>query len=79
MTRILKHGQLPQPEEMVKIYWISFGAVRPDDFYDIASVPAELRYLLEPNPRRNTYVSLNDIATLGKSKRDSWKRSAVDN
>ncbi len=69
---------MPQPDEMAKLYWISFGAVRPDDFYDIASVPAELRYLLKPKPQRKKYVCIDDIAITRKRKRDRWKKSALD-
>ena len=78
LTRILKYGQPPRPDEMVKLYWISFGAVRPDDFYDIASVPVELQYLLEPKTRRKKYVALEEINALLKRKRNRWKRSALD-
>ena len=52
MTRILKHGLPPRPEEVVKFYWISLGAVRPQDWYDLAKVPADLQHHLEPQPRK---------------------------
>lgn len=78
MTRILKHGSIPHYDEMVRFYWISFGAVRPDDWYDLANVPADLKFLLEPVPRRKKYVCIDDIQIRGERERNNWKRSALD-
>lgn len=78
MTRILKHGLIPHHDEMVKFYWISFGAVRPEDWYDLGNVPAEIKHLLEPQPRRKKYIRVDDIPARGKRKQISWKKSALD-
>jgi hypothetical protein len=79
MTRIIKYGLIPHPDEMVKFFWISFGAVRPDDFYDLTAVPAELQHLLDaPKKRRKNYVRIEDIQALDQCQRDRWKRSAFD-
>ena len=78
MTRILKHGLIPHHDEIVKFYWISFGAVRPEDWYDLTNVPADLQYLLEPQPRRKKYVRVDDVPTRDKGKQTRWKKSALD-
>ncbi|MDE3016365.1 MAG: hypothetical protein KGI29_05520 [Pseudomonadota bacterium] len=77
-TRILKHGLIPHPEEMTSIYWITFGAVRPDDFYELTGVPAEIRHLLEPSKRRNRHVRIDDSEQPGQRERNRWKGSALD-
>ena len=79
MTRILKYGMIPHHDEMVKFYWITLGAVRPDDYYDLDTVPAELKPLLKLNPNsRRDYVHIDDIKKLTQRKRNRWKRSALD-
>jgi hypothetical protein len=77
ISAFLSHRTIPRPDEMVKLYWITFGAVRPADFYDLTVVPADLQYLLKPQPRRK-YVCIDDINITGERKRNSWKRSALD-
>ena len=50
VTRILRHGLIPHPDEMVSFYWITLGAVRPEDFYDLGTCPADLKVILPPLP-----------------------------
>ncbi len=50
ITRIFKHGLTPHPGEMAKLYWISSGAVRPDDWYDL-TLPADLQPLLDASAK----------------------------
>ncbi len=71
MTRILKHGLVPHPEEMVKFYWVSLGTVRPEDWYDLATVPPDLQRLFEPQSRKKPCVRVDDIQAGNQSNQSS--------
>lgn len=47
INRHLKQGRVLSPKIVVRIFFISLGAVRPDDFYDLETCPPDLRpYLI---------------------------------
>lgn len=46
INRHLKHGRVLDPKVVTRIYFITFGAVRPDDFYDLTTAPADLEQLM---------------------------------
>jgi len=48
VNRHIKHGRILDPEVVVRVYFITMGAVRPDDFYDLDNVPPEVKALAEP-------------------------------
>jgi DNA-binding transcriptional regulator YdaS (Cro superfamily) len=45
INRVIVHGRILDPDVIVRIYFITFGAVRPDDFYDLESVPPDIQAL----------------------------------
>jgi hypothetical protein len=45
INRVIVHGRVLDPEVIIRIYFITFGAVRPDDFYDLESVPSDIQAL----------------------------------
>jgi len=47
ISRHIKHGSLPSPEAVVRIYFLTQGEVRPDDFYDLDTFPADIKKLLK--------------------------------
>lgn len=49
INRHLVHGRVLKQELVVRIYYITFGAVRPDDYYDLENVPADIKALMNPN------------------------------
>jgi len=51
INRHIKHGRVLDPEVVVRVYYITMGAVRPDDFYDLDNVPPEIKMLIEPAKR----------------------------
>lgn len=51
INRHIKHGRVLDPEVVVRVYYITMGAVRPDDFYDLDNVPPEVKTLIEPAKR----------------------------
>lgn len=47
INRHLKHGRVLDPKVIIRIFFITLGAVRPDDFYDLETCPADLEpYLI---------------------------------
>jgi len=71
INRHIKHGRILDPEVVVKIYFITMGAVRPDDFYNLENIPPEIDAMLKtaeaaklrlparqiiPNPVSNTPI-----------------------
>lgn len=53
INRHLKHGRVLDPKVIIRIFFITLGAVRPDDFYDLETCPADLEaYLLGQHERR---------------------------
>ena len=45
INRVIVQGRVLDPEMIIRIYFITFGAVRPDDFYDLESVPPDIQAL----------------------------------
>lgn len=45
INRVIVHGRVLDPEVIIRIYFITFGAVRPDDFYDLEAVPLDIQAL----------------------------------
>ena len=48
VNRHIIHGRVLEHELIVRIYFITFGAVRPDDYYDLENVPPEVKALIDP-------------------------------
>jgi hypothetical protein len=46
INRHLKHGRVLDPKVIVRIFFITLGAVRPDDFYDLQACPPDLESFL---------------------------------
>lgn len=46
INRHLKHGRVLDPKVIVRIFFITLGAVRPNDFYDLENCPADLQHFL---------------------------------
>lgn len=42
INRVLKGGKIPTHDIVVRIYFVTLGAVQPNDFYDLASIPPEM-------------------------------------
>jgi hypothetical protein len=42
INRHITHGRVLDPKIVVRIFFITMGAVRPDDFYDLETCPPEL-------------------------------------
>lgn len=52
INRHLKHGRVLDPKIIIRIFFITMGAVRPDDFYDLENCPPDLEpFLLGHNSR----------------------------
>ena len=47
INRHLKHGRVLDPKVIVRIFFITMGAVRPDDFYDLENVPPDIAQLMK--------------------------------
>lgn len=47
INRHLRHGRVLDPEVVVRIYFITTGAVRPDDFYNLDTMPPEIAEILK--------------------------------
>lgn len=43
INRHITHGRVLDPKIITRIYHITTGAVRPDDFYDLESCPPDLQ------------------------------------
>jgi hypothetical protein len=79
LSACVRGESIPHHDEVVKIYWITLGAVRPEDWYEIGAVPKELQSMLQPSKKRKKrYVRIDADAIAGQRKRDRWKRSALD-
>ena len=46
INRHLKHGRVLDPKVIVRIFFITMGAVRPDDFYDLETVPEDINQFI---------------------------------
>lgn len=46
INRHVKHGRVLDPKVIVRIFFITLGAVRPDDFYDLQVCPPDLESFL---------------------------------
>ena len=47
INRHLKHGRVLDPKVIVRIFFITMGAVRPDDFYDLETMPPDITQLMK--------------------------------
>jgi len=43
INRILKGQKIPTHDLAVRIYFVTHGAVQPNDFYDLREAPPEIR------------------------------------
>src|ERR1700722_12281814 len=59
LSACVRGESIPHHDEVVKIYWITLGAVRPEDWYEIGAVPKKLQRILQP-PTPST-VNVNGI------------------
>ena len=48
INRNIRLGRVLDPDVVVRIYFITMGAVRPDDYYDLDYIPPDVRALLDP-------------------------------
>jgi len=46
INRHIKHGRVLDPELIIRIFFLTMGAVRPDDFYDLVNMPADVANLM---------------------------------
>lgn len=46
INRHVRHGRVLDPEVVVRVYFITTGAVRPDDFYNLDTMPPEIAEIL---------------------------------
>ena len=42
INRHITHGRVLDPKIIIRIFFITMGAVRPDDFYDLETCPPDL-------------------------------------
>ena len=47
INRHLKHGRILDPKVIVRIFFITMGAVRPDDFYDLDTMPPDIAQMMK--------------------------------
>jgi hypothetical protein len=47
ISRHIRHGRVLTPEVVVRIYFLTQGEVRPDDFYDLDTIPPDIKKLLK--------------------------------
>ncbi len=64
INRHLKHGRVLDPKVIVRIFFITMGAVRPDDFYDLETVPADINQFIEGVKSRDHRRTIKRIAAL---------------
>ncbi len=61
INRHVKHGRVLDPEIITRIYFITMGAVRPDDFYDLANMPADVATLMTGPKAKQLWRYYNKI------------------
>ena len=64
INRHLKHGRVLDPKVIVRIFFITMGAVRPDDFYDLENVPQDIAHLMKSAKSRELRKANKRIAPL---------------
>ena len=64
INRHLKHGRVLDPKVIVRIFFITMGAVRPDDFYDLETVPADINQFIEKSKSQDHRKTIKRIADL---------------
>lgn len=47
INRHIRHGRVLDPEVVVRIYFVTSGAVRPDDFYNLDTMPPDIEGILK--------------------------------
>ena len=47
INRVIVHKRILDPNVITRIYFITLGAVRPDDYYDLETVPADIQTLYD--------------------------------
>ena len=52
INRMLKGQKIPTHDLAVRIYFVTHGAVQPNDFYDLSVVPPEVRPVLINHTRK---------------------------
>ena len=52
INRMLKGQKIPTHDLAVRIYFVTNGAVQPNDFYDLSVVPPEVRPALINHTRK---------------------------
>ena len=69
INRHLKHGRVLDPKVIVRIFFITMGAVRPDDFYDLENMPPDIIQLMKSAKSRDLRKANKRIApiALGES------------
>lgn len=56
ISRHIKHGRVLDPKVIIRIFFITLGAVHPDDFYNLENCPADLEpYLLDQQKSRPSH------------------------
>jgi DNA-binding transcriptional regulator YdaS (Cro superfamily) len=66
INRHIKHGRILDPEVVVRVYFITTGAVRPDDFYDLENIPPEIDALLNSAQAGKLRAPARQIISLPK-------------
>lgn len=46
INRHLRLGRVLDPKVIIRIFFVTYGAVRPDDFYDLETIPPEIVALM---------------------------------
>lgn len=47
LNRHINHGRVLAPKLVIRIFFVTLGAVRPDDFYDLNTMPREIEELMK--------------------------------
>jgi len=56
VSRHLNKGSLLDAQTVIRIFFITMGAVRPDDFYDLYTMPPEIEQLMKSKKARKLKV-----------------------
>ena len=67
INRHLKHGRVLDPKVIVRIFFITMGAVRPDDFYDLENVPPDIVQYMKSGKSRGLREANKKIAPLART------------
>ena len=67
INRHLRHGRVLDPKVIVRIFFITMGAVLPDDFYDLENVPADIAHLMKSAKSRELRKANKRIAPIARA------------